>query len=153
MMLARHFRRCRMPRIPRLHIPGGLYHVILRGNHQQRIFDRDTDYYAFEDLLARALTRYNAYCWMTNHVHLLLTPELTDSVVLLTPDQAKGLEFDSVLIIDPATILTTPLGHNDLYVAMTRATHRLGVLHLGPPPPELAAMREPCSAPDTPRTW
>ena len=63
-----------MPRIPRLHIPGGLYHVILRGNHQQRIFDRDTDYYAFEDLLARALTRYNArvhaYCWMTNHVHL-----------------------------------------------------------------------------------
>jgi len=63
-----------MPRSPRLHVPGGLYHVILRGNHQQRLFDRDTDYYAFEDLLARALTRYDArvhaYCWMANHVHL-----------------------------------------------------------------------------------
>ena len=63
-----------MPRSPRLHVPGGLYHVILRGNHQQRIFDRDADYYAFEDLLARALTRYDArvhaYCWMANHVHL-----------------------------------------------------------------------------------
>jgi superfamily I DNA/RNA helicase len=70
-------------------------------------------------------------------------PELTGGVVLLTPDQAKGLEFDSVLIVDPATILTaTPLGHNDLYVAMTRATRRLGVLHLGPPPPELSALRE-----------
>lgn len=86
---------------------------------------------------------------------LTVPPELTDSIVLLTPDQAKGLEFDSVLIIDPATVLTSPLGHNDLYVAMTRATHRLGVVHLGPPPPELAAMRElePCSASDTPRTW
>jgi REP element-mobilizing transposase RayT len=64
----------RMPRARRIHVSGGLYHVILRGNHQQRIFDRDTDYYGFEDLLARALTRYNArvhaYCWMTNHVHL-----------------------------------------------------------------------------------
>ena len=63
-----------MPRLPRLHVPGGLYHVILRGNHQQRIFDRDTDYYALEDLLARALARYDArvhaYCWMANHVHL-----------------------------------------------------------------------------------
>lgn len=63
-----------MPRSPRLHVSGGLYHVVLRGNHQQRIFDRDTDYYAFEELLARALTRYDArvhaYCWMTNHVHL-----------------------------------------------------------------------------------
>ena len=63
-----------MPRSPRLHVPGGLYHVILRGNHQQRIFDRDTDYYALEDLLARALARYDArvhaYCWMANHVHL-----------------------------------------------------------------------------------
>jgi putative transposase len=63
-----------MPRSPRLHVPGGLYHVILRGNHEQRIFDLDADYYAFEDLLERALTRYDArvhaYCWMANHVHL-----------------------------------------------------------------------------------
>lgn len=63
-----------MPRAPRLHVPGGLYHVILRGNHQQAVFDREADYHTFEDLLARALRRYDArvhaYCWMTNHVHL-----------------------------------------------------------------------------------
>ncbi|MEU5693281.1 UvrD-helicase domain-containing protein [Actinosynnema sp. NPDC020468] len=70
------------------------------------------------------------------------TPDLTGEVVLLTPDQAKGLEFDSVLIADPADILTRPLGHNDLYVAMTRATHRLGIVHPGRPPAELAAIPE-----------
>jgi putative transposase len=63
-----------MPRAPRVHVPGGLYHVILRGNHQQAVFDQAADYHMFEDLLARALRRYDArvhaYCWMTNHVHL-----------------------------------------------------------------------------------
>jgi putative transposase len=63
-----------MPRAPRVHVPGGLYHVILRGNHQQAVFDLAADYHMFEDLLARALRRYDArvhaYCWMTNHVHL-----------------------------------------------------------------------------------
>lgn len=70
-------------------------------------------------------------------------PELADRTVLLTLEQAKGLGFGSVLIVDPTTILTTgPLGHNDLYVAMTRAPHLLGILHLSPPPPELAAIRQ-----------
>jgi UvrD-like helicase C-terminal domain len=74
---------------------------------------------------------------------LATPPNLTDKVVLVTPTQAKGLEFDSVLIADPATILdAAPLGHNDLYVAMTRATRRLGIVHLGRPPAELSAMRE-----------
>ena len=63
-----------MPRAPRVHVPGALYHVILRGNHQQPIFDLAPDYHVFEDLLARALRRYDArvhaYCWMRNHVHL-----------------------------------------------------------------------------------
>jgi hypothetical protein len=65
-------------------------------------------------------------------------PDLTAPVVVVTPAQAKGLEFDVVLIVDPAAILTAnPLGHNDLYVAMTRATQRLGIVHPGPIPIEL----------------
>ena len=63
-----------MPRAPRLHVPGGLYHVILRGNHQEAVFDHEADYHAFEAILARALRLYDArvhaYCWMRNHVHL-----------------------------------------------------------------------------------
>ncbi|HJP80505.1 MAG TPA: ATP-binding domain-containing protein [Pseudonocardiaceae bacterium] len=70
------------------------------------------------------------------------SPEITDPVVVLTPDQVKGLEFDSVLIVDPAGILAAPLGHNDLYVAMTRATARLGILHPGPPPAELSGIEQ-----------
>jgi superfamily I DNA and RNA helicase len=69
-------------------------------------------------------------------------PDLTSEVVLLGARQAKGLEFDSVLIADPAAILTaSPRGCNDLYVAMTRSTQRLGVLHPGPPPAEITALR------------
>ncbi|MGC4807474.1 HelD family protein [Micromonospora sp. DT233] len=56
-------------------------------------------------------------------------PELENRVVVLTVGQAKGLEFDSVLIADPDGILAeSPRGHSDLYVALTRATQRLGVL-------------------------
>ena len=62
-------------------------------------------------------------------------PELDRPVVVLTVEQAKGLEFDSVLIADPAQILgESPRGLSDLYVAMTRATQRLGVIHPGPVP-------------------
>jgi superfamily I DNA and RNA helicase len=69
-------------------------------------------------------------------------PDLTSEVVLLGARQAKGLEFDSVLIADPAAILTaSPRGRGDLYVAMTRSTQRLGVLHPGPPPTEVTALR------------
>ncbi|WAX81823.1 HelD family protein [Streptomyces sp. KMM 9044] len=60
-------------------------------------------------------------------------PDLTQEVVLLDPRQAKGLEFDSVLVVEPGRY-----GTSDLYVALTRATQRLGVLHTGPLPKPLA---------------
>ncbi|MEU4931362.1 UvrD-helicase domain-containing protein [Streptomyces yokosukanensis] len=60
-------------------------------------------------------------------------PDLTRTVVLLDPRQAKGLEFDSVLVVEPARY-----GTSDLYVALTRATQRLGVLHTGSLPRGLA---------------
>jgi len=68
-------------------------------------------------------------------------PDLERPVVVLAVRQAKGLEFDSVLIADPAGIVSgSPRGLNDLYVALTRATQRLGVLHQGPVPAELAGI-------------
>jgi UvrD-like helicase C-terminal domain len=69
--------------------------------------------------------------------------ELENPVVVLSVRQAKGLEFDSVLIAEPEQILAeSPRGHSDLYVAMTRTTQRLGVLHTGEPPEVLAQLRE-----------
>jgi DNA helicase IV len=68
-------------------------------------------------------------------------PDLTSPVVVLTVKQAKGLEFDCVLIADPARMLAeSPRGLNDLYVALTRATQRVGVVHPGSLPDVLARL-------------
>jgi DNA helicase IV len=67
--------------------------------------------------------------------------ELESPVVVLSVQQVKGLEFDSVLIADPAQILAeSPRGLNDLYVALTRATQRVGVVHSGEIPGVLAGL-------------
>ncbi|GAA1601760.1 HelD family protein [Catellatospora bangladeshensis] len=58
--------------------------------------------------------------------------ELTEAVTVLSVREAKGLEFDSVVIADPGGIVAeSPRGHSDLYVALTRPTQRLTVLHHG----------------------
>ncbi|HEV2779889.1 MAG TPA: RNA polymerase recycling motor ATPase HelR [Actinophytocola sp.] len=59
------------------------------------------------------------------------------------PSQTKGLEFDAVLVVEPERILADgPRGAAELYVALTRATQRLGVLHLGPLPQPLTGLAE-----------
>jgi DNA helicase IV len=68
-------------------------------------------------------------------------PDLTSPVVVLTVRQAKGLEFDSVLLAEPGELLAgSPRGLSDLYVALTRATQRAGVVHAGPLPKVLARL-------------
>lgn len=65
-----------MPRRLRLHVPGGFYHVTLRGNHRQPIFFSDADRDRLDDVVAEAIfrldARIHAYCWMTNHIHMLV---------------------------------------------------------------------------------
>ena len=79
---------------------------------------------------------------LASALSLPVPPDLTGKIVLLTPAEAKGLEFDMVVIADPAAILAAgPHGPNDLYVALTRATQRLGVVHPGPVPRELSRVR------------
>ncbi|MCL2594806.1 MAG: AAA family ATPase [Promicromonosporaceae bacterium] len=56
-------------------------------------------------------------------------------VALLTPREVKGLEFDAVVLVEPADIATGPGGYSDLYVSMTRPTQRLVVVHATPLPP------------------
>lgn len=49
---------------------------------------------------------------------------------VLTPADAKGLEFDVVIVVEPERILAAgPSGAADLYVTLTRATQRLGIVH------------------------
>ncbi|GIE88801.1 DNA helicase [Actinoplanes regularis] len=68
-------------------------------------------------------------------------PDLRNQVVLMTVRQAKGLEFDSVLVICPDEIIAeSPRGMSDLYVAVTRATQRLGIVHTAPLPAVLSSL-------------
>ncbi len=75
-------------------------------------------------------------------------PDLDAPVTVLTPELAKGLEFDSVVVVDPAGIeQASPRGRADLYVALTRTTRRLGLVSTAGLPPELAAAGRERSAP------
>jgi DNA helicase IV len=71
-------------------------------------------------------------------------PSVLDAPIAVLPvAEAKGLEFDAVVVVDPAAILGgSPRGGNDLYVALTRATQRLGVVHGGDLPAVLSRLRE-----------
>lgn len=56
-------------------------------------------------------------------------------VTMVTPLVAKGLEFDVVVVVEPAEIVSAePAGHRALFVALTRATRRLVVVHADPLP-------------------
>ncbi|TWG08372.1 RNA polymerase recycling motor ATPase HelR [Saccharopolyspora dendranthemae] len=57
------------------------------------------------------------------------------------PAETKGLEFDAVLVVEPARILAEgDRGVAELYVALTRATQRLGVVHAEPLPEVLSLL-------------
>ena len=76
-----------MPRRARLVVPGIPWHIIQRGNNRSACFYADEDYRRYLDTLKEQADKYHcqvhAYCLMTNHVHLLLTPQYEDSAGLL----------------------------------------------------------------------
>jgi putative transposase len=82
-----------MPRPPRLNIPGYPQHIVQRGNNRQACFLQDFDYRLYLRLLNAACRRHqcalHAYVLMTNHVHLLLTPEIHDGVSLVVRDVGR----------------------------------------------------------------
>ena len=67
-----------MPRSPRADEAGGLYHALNRGNARATIFQKDSDYEAFERILSEGLDRYDvqlfAYQLLPNHWHFVLRP-------------------------------------------------------------------------------
>jgi DNA helicase IV len=60
-----------------------------------------------------------------------------DGVPLLTPRAAKGLEFDHVVVVEPALVAAREQGLRELYVALTRPTTTLVVVHSRPLPAQL----------------
>ncbi|MDN6400179.1 MAG: ATP-binding domain-containing protein, partial [Brachybacterium sp.] len=51
-----------------------------------------------------------------------------DEIAVMTAQDAKGLEFDAVVIVEPAELVDAH-GAGDLYVAMSRSTQHLGLIH------------------------
>jgi superfamily I DNA/RNA helicase len=63
----------------------------------------------------------------------------SDRVSVMEVAEAKGLEFDAVIVVEPgALVAASPQGLRALYVAMTRATQHVTLIHTGPLPPPLA---------------
>ena len=66
---------------------------------------------------------------------------LDAAVAVLDVTEAKGLEFDAVVLVEPAEWVTAgDRGLRDLYVALTRTTQRLDVVHSGALPAVLAGL-------------
>ena len=60
---------------------------------------------------------------------------LDTRVSLLTVPEVKGLEFDQVVVVEPTALIEDAArGVHDLYVALTRATRELVVVHTRPLP-------------------
>ena len=84
-----------MARLPRLTLPGYPHHVILRGNNRQAIFVVTPDYQMLLDLLEENALKFDvaiqAYVLMSNHFHLLVTPQTADGLPQMM--QAVGRRY------------------------------------------------------------
>ncbi len=73
-----------MARLARFYVKDQPQHLIQRGNNREAIFAVEEDYRFYLDCLKDAAERYgvsiHAYVLMTNHVHLLATPENEQSL-------------------------------------------------------------------------
>jgi REP element-mobilizing transposase RayT len=66
-----------MPRKPRVQFPGAIYHIVTRGDGRRELF-HDEEHYdrltrGLADEVKRSAWKILAFCWMPNHIHLLLT--------------------------------------------------------------------------------
>ena len=92
-----------MPRAPRVEFPNAIYHVMTRGDGRRKLFHDPGHYERMTRGLKEEVTRSGwkvfAYCWMPNHIHLLVQ----------TPDPAARLLVETVT----ATVSTTPCDQTD----------------------------------------
>jgi DNA helicase IV len=57
---------------------------------------------------------------------------LPERVQVVTALEAKGMEYDAVVLVEPSLIATDPAGVRTLYVALSRATQRLTTVGTDP---------------------
>lgn len=73
-----------MPRRAWMYLPDYPYHIVQRGNNREACFIEPENYQFYLELWKDASSRYgvsvHAYCLMTNHIHVLATPEEKTSI-------------------------------------------------------------------------
>jgi putative transposase len=73
-----------MPRKPRFYLPGVPAHIVQRGHSREPVFFENDDYAAYVEWLGEAALRYgcaiHAFVLMTNHIHILATPDNKNSI-------------------------------------------------------------------------
>ena len=83
-----------MPRVARIVVPDVSLHIVQRGHDRAPCFFDEDDYVAYLVALSTYAARFrcavHAYCLMTNHVHLLVTPSDHDGCALLMKHLAQG---------------------------------------------------------------
>ena len=74
----------KMRKIPRIHIPGAIYYVTSRGDHNEEIFKASGDYQTYLTLLNKYKEKHGfklfSFCLLPNHLHLLI--ELKEGLTL-----------------------------------------------------------------------
>jgi putative transposase len=84
-----------MARLPRLTVPGYPHHIIQRGNNRQAVFVDAADYELLLALLEEQSKKHgvaiHAYVLMSNHLHVLATPETAEGIPLMM--QAVGRTY------------------------------------------------------------
>jgi len=82
-----------MARLPRLTVPGYPHHIIQRGNNRQAIFAANADYEALlamiEEYAGKAGIAIHAYVLMSNHFHLLATPDTAAGIPQMMQDVGR----------------------------------------------------------------
>ncbi|MEZ5527273.1 MAG: transposase [Gammaproteobacteria bacterium] len=86
-----------MARLPRLCLPGIPQHIIQRGTNRQACFASEEDFAAYAYWLEEAARKHgvaiHAWVFMTNHVHLLVTPETSRSISAMMQTLGRHVIF------------------------------------------------------------
>ena len=101
-----------MPRRPRIKLAGIPQHVVQRGINREPCFFAEEDYHSYLHWLEKAAADWHcalhAYVLMTNHVHLLVTPETETGIAKLMRSE---LDEEALSDIRLALSQGQPLGH------------------------------------------
>ena len=117
-----------VPRPRRFVLPGFPHHTTQRGNYRQEVFLRDEDRRLYLDLLREFSRHHNvaiqAYCLMSNHVHLIAVPREPHSLSRLLQRvhseyaRALHLRLRRVGHLWQARFASVPLDESHFWAAM-----------------------------------